>query len=127
MNQRELVREIRKRGWNIDHNNIDFRRQDVTLWYGFDGEEPILIVSKDNHVIRLIATGDIRIYGERNAHFVFKGGNPDGELTHYLRKHGSWENNNWFEIDQDGSSYETFETPFYTLNDAVEELLSRLN
>jgi hypothetical protein len=126
MNRKQLFREIRKKGWSIDVDNIDFRIQDATLWYGFDSENPILQVSKGNHTIQLIATGDIRIYGKRNAHFIYEGGKPDGELTPYLRKYGSWQNNNWFEINDDGSSYETEETPFHLLDDAVKELLSRL-
>lgn len=126
MNQTQLLKAIREKRWTIDVDNIDFRRQDVTLWFGFDGEDPVLQVSKANRIIRIIATGDIRIIGERT-HFIFKGGKPDGELTSYLRKHGRWENNNWFEVDADGSSHDTFETPFYTLNDAVEELLARLD
>jgi len=127
MNRKQLFREIRRKGWNIDVDNVDFHIQDVTLWYDFDSENPILQVSKEKHTIQLIATGDIRIYGKRNAHFIYKGGKPDGDLTCYLRKHGNWENNNWFEINDDGSSYETFETPFYTLNDVLQELLSRLD
>jgi len=126
MNRKQLLKEIKGKGWNIDVDNIDFRKQDATLWYGFD-TEPILQVSKGKHKIELVATGDIRIYGKRNAHFIYRGGNPDGELTYYLRKYGRWENNNWLEVSADGSSYETFETPFYTLNDAVQEFLSRLN
>jgi hypothetical protein len=126
VNRKQLFREIRKEGWNIDVDNIDFRIQDVTLWYGFDSETPLLQVSKGKHTIQLIATGDIRIYGKRNSHFVYKHRRTDGKLTPYLRKYGSWENNNWFEINDDGSSYETFETPFYALNGAVQELLSRL-
>jgi hypothetical protein len=127
MNRKQLLREIKMKGWNIDVDNIDFHIQDATLWYDFNSENPILQVSKEKHIIQLIATGDIRVYGERNAHFIYKGGKPDGKLTSYLRKHGTWENNNWFEINDDGSSYETFETPFYTLNDAVQHLLSKLN
>jgi hypothetical protein len=118
---------IKGKGWNVEVDNIDFRKQDATLWFGFDSENPILQVSKGEHVIQLIATGEIRIYGKRNKHFIYKGGNPDGELTYYLRRYGNWQNNNWFEVNHDGSSYETFETPFYLLNEAVQELLSRLN
>jgi len=122
-----LFKEIKAKGWSVDVDNIDFRRQDATLWYGFDSSTPILQVSKGEHIIQLIAVGDIRIYGERKARFIYKGGKPLGELTYYLRKYGSWENNNWLEVSADGSSYETFETPFYTLDDAVSEFLSRLN
>ena len=126
MNRKQLLKEIKKKGWNIDVDNIDFRRQDATLWYGFD-ETPILQVSKGRRIIQLIACGDIRIYGKGKAHFIFQGGKPDGKLTYNLRKYGRWEDNNWFEVNSDGSSYETFEKAFYTLNDAVQELLSRLN
>jgi hypothetical protein len=118
---------IKGKGWNVEVDNIDFRIQDATLWFGFDSENPILQVSKGEHVIQLIATGDIRIYGRKNAHFIYRHGKPDGKLTYYLRRYGNWENNNWFEVNHDGSSYETFETPFYTLNEAVQELISRLN
>ena len=138
MNRKQLLKEIKKKGWNIDVDNIDFRRQDATLWYGFDGVPPILVISKEKRskgkrIIELIATGDIRIYGKRKAHFIFQGGKPDGELTYHLRKNGRWENNNWFEIGEvtiennHSTSYESCDTVFYTLNDAVQELLSRLN
>ncbi len=126
LNKAKLVREIKAKGWSVDVDNIDFRKQDATLWFGFDSENPILQISKGEHTIQLIATGDIRIYGKRNARFVYKGGKPDGKLTPYLRKHGNWENNNWFEVNYDGSSYDSFEEPFYVLNDAVHELLKRL-
>jgi hypothetical protein len=127
MNKRRLMKVIKARGWRVDVDNVDLRRQDATLWFGFDSENPILQVSKGEHVIQLIATGDIRIYGKRNARFVYRDGKPEGKLTYYLRRYGDWENNNWFEVNDDGSSYITAETPFHFLNDALKELLSRLN
>ncbi len=126
MRKKQLFNQIRKKGWNIDVDNIDLRRKDATLWYGFDSENPILQISKEERTIQLIATGDIRIYGKRNAHFIFKGEKPEGKLTPYLRKHGTWENNNWLEINDNGSSYKTFETSFFNLTDAIRELLSKL-
>ena len=126
MNKRELERELKKAGWEIEINNVDFRRQDAVFWYDYDGNPPIIRITKGNNYIELVATGEIRIFGKRDGTcFVFKGGNPDGEPTYYLRKHGRWENNNWFEIDENGSSYKTFEEAFYTLDDAVKELIRR--
>jgi hypothetical protein len=126
MNRKQLSRILKAKGWKIDVFKVDFRLQDAILWHNCDSENPIIQVSKDSSVIQLIAVGDIRIYGKRVC-FIYKGGKPLGELTSYLRKTGRWENNNWFEINVDDSSYNSFEEPFFMLNDATEELLSRLN
>jgi len=77
----------------------------------------------------LIAVGDVRIRGSRGkAYFEYDDdtGEEKGNLTPYLRKFGEWENNNWFEVNTNGSSYEELEEPYYTLDSAVNELLSRI-
>lgn len=125
MDRKRLFKILRARGWNVDIDNIDFRKQDVTLWYDFDSENPILQVSRNKDIVQLIAAGDIRITSERKC-FIYKGGKPQGELTHYLRKHGEWGNNNWFEVNMNGSSYESFEEPYYDLEDAITNLLARI-
>jgi hypothetical protein len=129
MNKKQLLREVEKHGWKVEIDNIDFRKKDAVLWRGFDSENPILQVSKGKHIIQLIAVGDIRIYGKRrNTYFEYddESGQEKGRLTRHLRKFGEWENNNWFEVNTDGSSYEELEEPYYTLDSAVNELLSRI-
>lgn len=124
INKRSFLRTVKGKGWTVVKTNADFRTQDCTLYWNV---EPVISLEKDGHRMELLAVGDIIIYGKRERnHFVYKGGNPSGKLTSYLRANGLWENNNWFEINQDGSSYQTFETPFYILDEAVGELLSRL-
>jgi hypothetical protein len=129
VNRKQLFREIRKKGWSIDVDNIDFRKKDATLWRGFDSDNPILRISKGKHFIELIAVGDVRIRGRREkTYFKYDDdtGEEKGNLTPYLRKFGEWENNNWFEVNSDGSSYEEFEEPYYSLDSAVSDLLSRI-
>jgi len=88
--------EAKGKGWKIEENNLDFRRQDCTLWYNTD---TVVSLSKEGFWAEIIPSGDIRIYGKKDStEFVYKGGNPRGELTNYLRKNGEWENNNWFEV-----------------------------
>ena len=123
MNKNELYKKLRKYGWEVTIDNIDFRRQAPELWHGYD-HDIILEARKGRHIVQIVVTGEIRIYSKRR-HFIYKGGKPDGELTYYLRKYGEWENNNWFEVNMDRSSYEFFEIPHYTLNEAVEDLLKR--
>lgn len=126
MNKKELLRVIKKYGWNIETYDIDFRLQDSILNYN---KNVMLKLTKDENVIYLFVTGQIRIYGKRGGtEFVYKGGgNARGELTSYLRKHGNWENNNWFEVF-DSEDWQTSGDVYYYLDDALDvviELMER--
>jgi len=126
MRKNKVLKIIKSKGWKVVINNLDFRRQAPELWYEYT-DIPILRIEKDGKYIELTVYGEIRIFGKReNTRFIYNFGKPDGELTYYLRRHGEWWNNNWFEIDENGSSYEYFEEPFFSLDDAVKELLRRL-
>jgi len=136
MNIAEFQKELNRLGWELTVKP-DFRRQDSTLYY----EDSLAIeVKKGPYTVQVEAVGDIRIYGKRDSHgehrhFVFKGGKPSGELTYYLRKHGQWENNNWFEVfmwekvadanhQRDFSS--VIDSVSYTLDEAASNLVESL-
>ena len=124
MRKRSLIKNIKKHGYKIIENHVDNRIQDSINWY-WTNSEPILAIEKNGHRLELICAGDIRIYTERKS-FIYKGGNPDGILTSYIKKHGRWENNNWFEINENGSSYNDFEDPYFDMDTALDAMLSRM-
>ena len=97
--KRMVVRKIRKLGYKILINNLDFRAKDSVLWWDYDYTNPILLVENEKYRITLVAVGDIRIYGKNEENYFEYNGNWRGELTYYLRKTGRWENGNWFEVE----------------------------
>jgi hypothetical protein len=117
-----LKRSLTARGYKIVENKMDFRIQDCTEWY-WTNSEPILAVAKTGCPrLEIVCVGDLRIYGRRK-HFVFRGGNPDGQLTRWIKEHGDWENNNWFEVHVVTGEEVWEEDIHYELNEAVETLL----
>jgi hypothetical protein len=120
MNRKEMLKRLKKNNCEILDDFVDFRIQDSTNWYDSD---TILSVKKDDKIYSLSAVGQIRIY-TKNKHFVFKGGKPDGELNNYIKKNGEWENNNWFEITENGTA--DLGDVFYELDNAVENLIERM-
>ena len=120
MDNKKFVAEILKKGCKIERNILDFRTQDCTDWW--DAENPLLVVSCGKRKISLICVGDIRIYAKRKEmEFIYKGGAKHwGKLTPYLKKHGLWENNNWFEVI-DTAIYEP--SIFYNLDDAAMHII----
>jgi hypothetical protein len=126
MNRKTLQKELKGKGYIINVNNVDFRVQDCTNY--FNEGNPILKVSsldKDKKTFELLCVGDIRIYSKKKS-FVYKGGNPDGKLTRYLKKNGEWENNNWFEITENGECDLSGGDVFYDIDSAVTNFLGRL-
>jgi len=130
MNKKKLLKMITEKGYFVNVNNIDFRNKDCTNYY--DCENPILkatSLNKEKKTVELLCVGDIRIYGKTKG-FVYKGGNPDGKLTNYLKKHGEWENNNWFEIEDNNDSKnpmgEIGGDVFYDIDSAVTNFVGRL-
>lgn len=128
MNRDKVQKELLALGWTIFENNIDFRKQDPTLWWGYDTyvhNPSILTIKKGTNIINLLAVGDISIRTERCS-FRYRGASKQsGELTYYLRTKGEWLNNNWFEVNVNNSSFDDFENVFFELNDAVNSLLER--
>jgi len=57
---------------------------------------------------------------------MMKAGKRKEDLPDIYANSENGENNNWFEVNTDGSSYEELEEPYYTLDSAVNELLSRI-
>lgn len=124
MNKKDFLRLVKEKGWTTEHYDIDFRSQDAVLNWNKD---VMLKLTKDNKVIYLIVTGQIRIYGKRTGtEFVFKGkSRVSGTLTPYLRKHGYWENNNWFEVHFD-EHWGDGGTVGHSLIDAIDEVIEHL-
>jgi hypothetical protein len=122
---------VEKLGWTLTVKP-DFRRRDCTLYY----EDNLAIeAKKGNRTVQVTAEGDIRIYGKRTnirtwltSYFVYKGGKPSGKLTYYLRTHGRWENNNWFEftVFKKGKSIDYDSNVEYTILEAARHLLDLL-
>jgi hypothetical protein len=129
MKKSELFRRIEKLGWKVKQEDIDFRVQDSTLWFKNSAyDEPLITATKRGRdTLYIVVAGDIRINGKRdNTRFVFKGGNPLGEPTYYLRQHGNWENNNWFEVGTNEDLCNMGTDIAYTVDDAVQSLLQRM-
>lgn len=118
-----MMKRIKNAGYKIINDNIDFRKQDCTDWYDCDIVLSIQSLDKKRRRFDILAVGDIKIYTKNN-HFVFKGGKPSGELTTYLKKNGDWENNNWFEITENGEA--DMGDVFYELDSVIENLLERI-
>ena len=136
MNSKDFQKRVENYGWKLTVKP-DFRRQDAVLYY----EDNLAIeAKKGDWTIQAEAIGDIRIYGNsesdkhgymptNNAFFIFKGGKPAGKLTNYLRKHGRWENNNWFEIFvfKNGKQQDFFSDVSLTLNELVDDFAEALH
>lgn len=112
---------VKHRGWNVEVYDIDFRKDDCLLNYGKD---IMLKLTKDDKVIYLLVTGQIRVYGKRDGtEFVYRGkGYVRGVLTPYLRKYGNWENNNWFEVFY-SEDWNFGGSVHYSLREAVDEII----
>ena len=126
MTKSDFIKEVAKRNWKITELNADFRVQDCTEYYNLGFCGALVRVEKEEDYIEIIVTGEIRI-NTPNRTFLYKGGNPLGELTPHLKKKGVWENNNWFEINENGSSISDFEEVHYDLDSACIGLLQRID
>jgi len=126
MRKREFFKKLRKCGYKIEVDNLDFRKRYPELYYN---SPPVLLrIRKENICIELIVAGEICVYTDR-LYFRCKGGKPDtnvknGKLTYYLRKHGEWEESNWFEVHVYRNGEEVYE-PYicHTLNNACTYIL----
>lgn len=122
---KEFIKLIKSNGWEVLEDNTDFRKQDSVLWRGYDGcNKSVFRIKKDALEISIIAIGDIYIT-TKNKQFSYRHDRDNGELTYYLRNHGDWINNNWFEVTDNRESYD-FNPISYYLSDALDDLMEAI-
>lgn len=129
ISKQEVEDKAKKLGFTASWRCYDQEKQDVTL-YANDSYVPLVQFRKDRRLVEVLPVGTVRVTRKTDKK-TFSNHNDDipPEVLEDVVAHDDayeWENNNWFEVNTDGSSYKGMEEPFDRADDAIQEALTRL-
>ncbi|MFA5406877.1 MAG: hypothetical protein WC307_05990 [Candidatus Nanoarchaeia archaeon] len=131
MTKEEFTKQL-PTGWEVTAWRVHPKLETSIEYFEYGGETILTVKTthknKPYHM-SLLVTGDIYIVDPKDDTKYFKkkyDGKASGELTKKLLNHGTYESNNWFEINENGSSYQTCEEVAIDIDDAIALLLDRV-